>query len=178
MEKLFACIESKKEEYLDFVYNVIKVNDIQFSIDRTQRCVYTEPDANGIITTKVYATIDEADGRTFFHEIGHAASLCKCFDNSEGCYELLRTATIYDRTLSEILEQELSKRKVKIKQDVLTAHRQCVEPVFGRDKYQSIADNADFLKEFNRLSRSIGACCGVVIPSSKNSRQDTRKFRA
>jgi hypothetical protein len=150
------------------VYNIIISNDIQFSIDRTQHCVCAEPDAHGVIKTKVFASIDESDGSTFFHELGHAASLCKCFDSSEGYYDLLRTATISEKTLAEVLKQELSNNKDKVKQMVLESHRQCVEPVLGQDKYQSIERNADFLKEFKKVERSIGGLCGFILPSSKN----------
>ena len=167
-KKIRQVVSNIKEEYLDFVYNIIISNDIQFSIDRTQHCVYAEPDANGVVKTKVYATIDEVDGNTFFHELGHAASLCKCFDSSEGCYDLLRTATISEKTLAEVLKQELSNNKDKVRQMVLESHRQCVEPVLGQDKYQSIERNADFLKEFKKVERSIGGLCGFILPSSKN----------
>lgn len=167
-QKIRQVVSNIKEEYLDLVYNIIISNDIQFSIDRTQYCVCAEPDANGVVKTKVYATIDEVDGNTFFHELGHAASLCKCFDSSEGCYDLLRTATISEKTLAEVLKQELSNNREKVKQMVLESHRQCVEPVFGQDKYQSIERNADFLKEFKKVERSIGGLYGFISPSSKN----------
>ena len=93
-KKIRQVVSNIKEEYLDLVYNIIISNDIQFSIDRTQHCVCAEPDANGVVKTKVFATIDEVDGNTFFHELGHAASLCKCFDSSEGCYDLLNLVPI------------------------------------------------------------------------------------
>ena len=175
--KIRQVVSNIKEEYLDFVYNVIMVNDIQFSIDRVQHCVCAEPDANGVIKTKVFATIDESDGSTFFHELGHAASLCKCFDSSEGHYDLLRTATISEETLAEVLKQELSNDKDKIKQMVLEAHKQRVEPVFGQDEYQSIERNSNFLKEFKKVERSIGGLCGFILPSSK-SREKTEANRA
>lgn len=176
-KKIRQVVSNIKEEYLDFVYNIIISNDIQFSIDRTQHCVCAEPDANGVIKTKVFASIDESDGSTFFHELGHAASLCKCFDSSEGCYDLLRTATISEKTLAEVLKHELSNNKDKVKQMVLESHRQCVEPVFGQDKYQSIERNSDFLKEFKKVERSIGGLCGFILPSSKN-RDKTAANRA
>ena len=167
-QKIRQVVSNIKEEYLDLVYNIIISNDIQFSIDRTQHCVCAEPDANGVIKTKVFASIDESDGGTFFHELGHAASLCKCFDSSEGYYDLLRTATIREKTLAEVLKQELSNNKEKVKQRVLESHRQCVEPVLGQDKYQYIERNSDFLKEFKKVERSIGGLCGFILPSSKN----------
>ena len=167
-QKIRQVVSNIKEEYLDLVYNIIISNDIQFSIDRTQHCVCAEPDANGVIKTKVFASIDESDGSTFFHELGHAASLCKCFDSSEGYYDLLRTATIREKTLAEVLKQELSNNKEKVKQRVLESHRQCVEPVLGQDKYQYIERNSDFLKEFKKVERSIGGLCGFILPSSKN----------
>lgn len=176
-KKIRQVVSNIKEEYLDLVYNIIISNDIQFSIDRTQHCVCAEPDANGVIKTKVFATIDESDGATFFHELGHAASFCKCLDSREGYYDLLRTATISEQTLAEVLKQELSNKKDKVKQMVLEAHRQCVEPVLGQDKYQSIERNADFLKEFKRVERSMGGLCGFVLPSSKN-RDKTNANRA
>lgn len=167
-KKIRQVVSNIKEEYLDFVYNIIISNDIQFSIGRTQQCVFAEPDANGVVKTKVYATIDEVDGNTFFHELGHAASLYKCFDSSERYYDLLRAATIGEKTLAEVLKQELSNNKDKVKQMVLESHRQCLEPVLGQDKYQSIERNADFLKEFKKVERSIGGFCGFILPSSKN----------
>ena len=166
--KLRQVVMNLKEDYLDFIYNVIIANDIQFSIDRTQHCVYAEPDANGVVKTKVYATIDEVDGNTFFHELGHAASFCRCFDSSDGYYDLLRTATIFEKTLAEVLKQELSDNKDKVKQMVLEAHKRRVEPVLGQDKYQSIERNVDFLKEFKKVERSIGGLCGFILPSPKN----------
>jgi hypothetical protein len=176
-QKIRQVVSNIKEEYLDFVYNIIISNDIQFSIDRRQRCVYAEPDASGVVKTKVYATIDEADGSTFFHELGHAASLCKCFASSEECYDLLRIATTTEKTLEEVLKQELSNNKDKVKQMVLEAHKQCVEPELGQDKYQSIERNADFLKEFYKVSRSVGAIGGLALPSFGKNRTDNPKFR-
>ena len=58
---------------------------------------------------------------------------------------------------------------------VLEAHKRRVEPVLGEDKYQSIVINADFLKEFNSLSRSIGGVSGIVI-SPLNSRNENPKY--
>lgn len=176
-KKIRQVVSNIKEEYLDFVYNVIIANDIQFTIDRTQRCEYSSPDANGSFKTKVFASLEETDGRTFFHELGHAACLCKCLDSKEGYYDLLRTVTICEKTLAEVLKQELSTHKNKVKQMVLDSHRQCVEPVLGQDKYQSIERNADFLKEFKKVERSIGGLCGFILPSSKN-RDKTEANRA
>ena len=176
-QKIRQVVSNIKEEYLDFVYNIIRNNNIQFSIDRTQHCEYDAPDVNGTVRTKIFATIDDAEGWAFFHELGHATSICKCLDLSEGYYDLLRTATIFDKTLAEVLSHELSNNKDKVKQMVLNAHRQCVEPVFGQDKYQSIERNADFLEEFYKVSRSVGAIGGLLLPSfGKKDRNDNPKF--
>ena len=93
-----------------------------------------------------------------------------------GFWKSSGTATIFDKTLAEVLSQELSENKDKVRQMVLNAHRQCVEPVFGQDKYQSIERNADFLEEFYKVSRSIGAigaipaaCTTFLTSNFKNS---------
>ena len=174
-KKIEQLVSNIKEEYLDFIYNVIKINDVQFSIDRTQHCVRAL--LNNSLKTKVFAKIDEPDGSTFFYELGHAACLCRCIDSSKGYYDLLRTAAISENTLEEVLRKELSENKDKVKKMVLEAHRQCVEPELGQDKYQSIERNADFLKEFKKVERSIGGLCGFILPTSK-SRDKTDANRA
>ena len=174
-EQALSKVVSKiKEEYLAFLYNVITVNDVQFSVAKTQYCAYFQPDASGRIRTKVFARINDGDESTFLHELGHATAQCY-YDDKKVMLQLIHARFSPKGTLASVLKGELSQNVDKIKEQILEEHRLAVEPTMGKEKYQSLADNAEFLKEYYKVSKSAGGCVGMFIASLTNEKPSTPK---
>jgi hypothetical protein len=174
-QKLTRAITNIKDEFLEFVYNIITVNDVQFSIDRTQYCT-SGRDLNGNIRVKVFSTIDDIDGSTLFHELGHAGAQCLFGDRTQS-YNLLSMQIFEECTLADVLKKEISENEVAIKEKILEAHRAAVVGELSETEYSSIAENSAFLTEYYKLSRSLGGFCGIIIPSFKSNRQKTPDFQ-
>ena len=174
-QKLTRAITNIKDEFLDFVYNIITVNDVQFSIDRTQYCT-SGRDLNGNIRVKVFSTIDDIDGSTLFHELGHAGAQCLFGDRTQS-YDLLSMPIFGEDTLTDVLKKEISENEVAIKEKILEAHRAAVVGELSETEYSSIAENSAFLTKYYKLSRSLGGFCGIIIPSFKSNRQKTPDFK-
>jgi hypothetical protein len=66
--------------------------------------------------------------------MGHAASACLSEDRSQE-YNLLFVNVPKKGTLEDVMTRELSQNKDKIKEMVLQAHRQALEPELGKEKY-------------------------------------------
>lgn len=174
-EKLTRAITNIKDEFLEFVYNIITVNDVQFSIDRTQYCT-SGKDSDGNIRIKVFSTIDDIDGSTLFHELGHSGAQCLFGDRTQS-YDLLSMQIFGEGTLADVLKREISENEGTIKEKILEAHKAAVVGELSEAEYSSIAENNTFLAEYYKLSRSLGGCCGIFIPSFKSNRQKTPDFK-
>lgn len=174
-EKLRRAITNIKEEFLGFIYNIITVNDVQFSIDRTQYCTLGI-DSKGNVRVKVFSTLEDDDGSTLFHELGHAGAQCLFGDRTRS-YDLLSMPIFGEDTLTDVLKKEISENEVAIKEKILEAHRAAVVGELSETEYSSIAENSAFLTEYYKLSRSLGGFCGIIIPSFKSNRQKTPDFQ-
>ena len=174
-EKLRRAITNIKEQFLGFIYNIITVNDVQFSIDRTQYCT-SGIDSKGNVRVKVFSTLEDVDGSTLFHELGHACAQCLFGDRTQS-YDLLSIPIFGEDTLADVLKKEISENGVAIKEKILEAHKAAVVGELSETEYSSIAENSAFLAEYYKLSRSLGGINGIIIPSFKSNRQKTPDFK-
>ena len=174
-QKLSKAISNIDDEYLEFLYNVIIVNDIQFSIGRRQYCTFGK-DSSDMVRIKVFSTLDDVDGNTLFHELGHACECCMLGDRSR-FYDLLGMQDPGNRRFADVLKKEITENLTEIKAKIFDAHRGAVASEIGEDKYQSIIDSADFLKEYYKLSRSLGGLGGLLVPGFKSKRQNTPTYK-
>lgn len=179
VEEVRKVIDKLDGKYVDLIRSIIYANDVLFSADRGSHCVQEE-DANGVLRTKVFARMNEDETRTFYHELGHAGAYCFQEDR-ELSYYLVGIPDSNGKTLEDVLRQELNANKAKIKEQILEAHKKAVAPTFGQEDYLSIAENASFLKEYNKLARKVGAIGGFYIPSlskkvSEKDQENREKF--
>ena len=174
-EKLRKVISNIKDEYLEFIYNVIIVNNVQFSMDRTQYCT-SGNGTDGNYRSKIFSTLNDLDGSTFLHEMGHSAADCMVGDRTR-CYDMLALRMIGKGTLPDVLKKEIAETQNQIKERVFAAHKKAVVGEIGEEAYSLLEENGDFLAEYDKLSRSIGGNGGVFITYFTSERQKTPSFQ-
>lgn len=177
-QKLSHIFGLLQDEYLAFVCDVMQMNDIQFSMDRTQYCRFDE--TNGAFKVKVFSNLDDETGKTFFHELGHAVELCR-MPNGKGWYQLLGIKGLgssHNVSFGDVVHEELRQNAQSIKAQILDAHRFAVEDALGRETYQAIADNDEFLREYEKIGRKVGGLCGFLMPSLQSKRKPLDELHA